>query len=133
MKRSWLAILATACTVVSGCVPVHPSEKQLVGRWRVVWKCGAELLELKPDSGYVQQIDYAGGGHATHSGTWTVEQTSSGLDGSSVVLRDAETFCSVFGEKLSQPEHGDRKLETIWEWGRTILSFNPDWQGFERD
>ena len=40
---------------------------------------------------------------------------------------------SVFGKKLSPPERGDRKLETIWEWGRTILSFNPDTQGFERE
>jgi hypothetical protein len=41
-------------------------------------------------------------------------------------------FCSVFGDKLAKPENGDRQLATVWEWGRLILSFNPDWQGFER-
>jgi hypothetical protein len=48
------------------------------------------------------------------------------------VLQDAVDFCSPFGEKLAQPEQGERQLETVWEWGRMVLNFSPDWQGFVR-
>lgn len=108
------------------------TERQLDGRWSVVWKCGTESLNLAADSTYTQHIDYAEGGTETHNGTWTVVPRDSRLSGGKVVLKDALVFCSVFGERLPEPRHEKRQLETIWEGGRVILSFNPDIQGFER-
>ena len=124
-------VMAT-CAATSGCVPVQPSDRELVGAWRVVWECGTERLDLRADATYTQHIDYAAGGTVTHSGTWTVAPRESRLAGGKVVLKDAMQFCSVFGKRLPQPEQGELRLETIWEWGRIILSFNPDIQGFER-
>ncbi len=98
----------------------------------MVWNCGTEELDLKADMSYVHEIEYTNGGHAKHNGIWKVTQKESTLEGGHVVLEEAVEFCSAFGEKLKQPERGERKLETVWEWGRMILSFNPDWQGFER-
>ena len=121
-----------ACAISVGCVPVQPSAHDLVGSWRVVWKCGTERLEIGADATYTQRIDFAAGGTATHSGTWTVAPRQSHLSGGKLVLKDALQFCSVFGERLLKPEREERQLDAIWEWGRVILSFNPDNQGFER-
>jgi hypothetical protein len=133
IKRKFLLVGSwILCMVLCGCVPVQPSEQQLVGKWRVTWSCGTEEVELKADSSYMHEIDFAVGGHASHAGTWKVTPKESHLEGAHVVLQDAMEFCSVFGEKLPQPERGDRRLQTVWEWGRMILEFNPDWQGFER-
>ena len=118
--------------VLPGCVPISPSEQQLVGRWQVTWQCGTEGLDLRADSTYGQSIDYAVGGHATHTGKWKITPRESHLEGANVVLQDAMEFCTTFGEKLPEPERGDRRLQTVWEWGRSILEFNPDVQGFER-
>jgi hypothetical protein len=132
-NKSWFIGIAVASIVVAfGCLPVQPSEQKLVGKWRVVWNCGTEDLDLKSDMSYVLEIEYARGGHAKHVGTWCVTPKESRFEGAHVVLQDAVTFCSPFGEKLTQPVRGERKLETVWEWGRMILSFSPDWQGFER-
>jgi hypothetical protein len=130
--KSSLAGSVAAFFLSCGCVPVHPTATQLVGSWRVVWDCGTESLELKSDATYRQGMDYAGGGHATHSGTWRITPKQSVLEGAQVVLTDASEFCSAFGEKLKPPVGGDRQLEAVWEWGRVTLNFNPDIQGFER-
>jgi hypothetical protein len=127
-----LLALVTACISSSRCVPVEPGKDRLAGKWAVEWTCGTERLELKPEGSYVQEIAYAGGGRASHSGTWRVTPKTSRLEGAHVVLQAADDYCTAFGEKLPTPERGDRQLETIWEWGRVILSFNPDIPGFER-
>ena len=114
------------------CVPVEPAERRLIGKWHVEWNCGKETLELKADNTYVHEIEYAAGGRASHSGVWRMTPTPSRLEGGHVVLQDAVEYCSPAGEGLPARERMDRRLETIWEWGRVILSFNPDIQGFER-
>jgi hypothetical protein len=114
------------------CAPVNPSQTAVVGRWRVDWTCGLEALELRPDGTYAYTIDFAGGGRATDSGEWRIVAKTERLVGAHVILQNALETCSVFGEKALQPERRDRELETIWEWGRMILSFNPDIQGFTR-
>jgi hypothetical protein len=91
-----------------------------------------EALELKPDGTYFYAIDFAAGGRATDSGQWTIAAKTERLVGAHVILQNALQTCSVFGVKAIQPERGDRELEAIWEWGRMILSFNPDIQGFTR-
>jgi hypothetical protein len=123
--------LVSLSVVLASCVPVTPSDSQLRGRWRVVWECGTEAVELKTDGTYLQEIDYTAGGHDSHEGKWVTKPKESRLEGAHVVLQDALTFCTPFGEKLAQPERGDRDLEAVWEWGRLILSFNPDIQGFK--
>jgi hypothetical protein len=131
MINSWAFVLA-ACVLTAGCVPVRQSEYDLIGSWRVEWKCGTEKLELGENAVYTQHINYAAGGTETNSGTWTVATGKSLLSGSKLILKDAVEFCSVFGEKPPQTVRGERQLEAIWEWGRVTLSFNPDSQGFER-
>ena len=54
------------------------------------------------------------------------------LKGAEVVLLNALDPCDYFGARIDRPGRADRKLETIWEWGRMILSFSPDTQGFTR-
>jgi hypothetical protein len=125
-------LVVSTCLAGWSCVPVEPAEDRLVGTWRVEWQCGKETLELRRDKTYGQQIEYAGGGRANHSGVWRTKPKPSRLEGSRVVLQDAMTFCAAFGEKLPTPQRGDRELETIWEWGRVTLSFNPDLPGFLR-
>jgi hypothetical protein len=115
-----------------GCAPVNPSQNAVVGQWKVEWTCGSEALELKPDGTYTYTIDFATGGRATDSGQWRIAAKTERLVGAHVILQNALETCSVFGEKRVQPERRDRELETIWEWGRMILSFNPDIQGFTR-
>jgi hypothetical protein len=118
--------------VVGGCVPANPSASAIAGRWRAEWACGVETLDLEPDQTYVYIIEFRVGGRATDGGQWTVIASTERLSGARVVLHNALDACSAFGEKLARPERRDRSLEAIWEWGRTILSFNPDLPGFER-
>lgn len=114
------------------CAPADPSPGGVVGKWKVEWTCGQEALELKPDGTYIYTIDFAGGGQATDAGLWKISAKTERLVGAHVILKNALEACSVFGEKAVQPARRDRELETIWEWGRMILSFNPDIQGFTR-
>jgi hypothetical protein len=124
--------LACFSVISSHCVPVEPAERRLIGKWQVEWKCGKETLEFRTDKTYTQGIEYAAGGRADHSGAWRVTAKESHLEGGHVVLQDALEFCTVFGEKLPVAQRADRSLETIWEWGRLTLSFNPDDAGFTR-
>lgn len=131
IKGRHLAIVA-ALTSCLACAPVNPSQGAVVGRWNVEWTCGLEALELKSDGTYVYAIDFAAGGRATDAGRWRLAAKTERLVGAHVILQNALQTCSVFGEKAVQPERRDREFETIWEWGRMILSFNPDIQGFTR-
>jgi hypothetical protein len=114
------------------CAPANPSQDAVTGKWEVDWTCGVETLDLKPDGTFVYAINFAAGGRATDSGRWWIAPKTESLVGAHIVVQNALETCSVFGEKLAQPERRDRELETIWEWGRMILSFNPDIQGFTR-
>ena len=91
-----------------------------------------ETLEFSANGSYSYAIDFAAGGRATDSGQWKMVAKTERLRGAQVILRNALEACSVFGERMVPPERADRNLETIWEWGRLILSFNPDTQGFTR-
>jgi len=114
------------------CAPANPSQDAVVGKWKVEWTCGLEALNLNPDGTYVYTIDFAAGGRATDSGQWRISAKAERLVGAHIILLNALDPCSAFGEKIVQPARRDRELETIWEWGRMILSFNPDVQGFTR-
>lgn len=71
-------------------------------------------------------------GGVTDSGSWKMVPKNDRLSGARVVLQNALDTCSTFGEKVSASRRTDRFLETIWEYGRTVLVFNPDVQGFTR-
>jgi len=137
-NRNAFAVLPRALVVASvfasclACAPANPSQGGVVGKWKVEWTCGLEALDLKPDGTYVYTIDFAAGGRATDAGQWKIAGRTEHLVGAHVILQNALEACSVFGEKAVQPARRDRELETIWEWGRMILSFNPDIQGFTR-
>jgi len=125
-------LLVAACAQTS-CAPANPSAASLTGRWKVDWKCGVETLDLRADGTYVYAIEFAAGGRATDSGSWRLMPGKSRLRGAEVVLLNAIETCSVFGEKTEKASRGDRSLEAMHEYGRTLLLFNPDIQGFARD
>ncbi len=122
----------TALASSLACAPANPSQDAVVGKWKVEWTCGLEALDLHADGTYVYTIDFAAGGRATDSGRWRISAKAERLVGAHVILLDALDPCSAFGEKVVEPARRDRELETIWEWGRMILSFNPDIEGFTR-
>ena len=114
------------------CAPVNPSSTTVSGTWKVEWTCGVETLQLKPEGTYSYTIDFAAGGRATDTGQWRIIPKAKFMDAARVVLENALAPCSMSGEKLAEPERRDRELVTIWEWGRMILSFHPDLEGFTR-
>jgi hypothetical protein len=130
VSRRLIAFAVLASSLA--CAPANPSQDALVGKWKVEWTCGLEALGLQPDGTYVYSIDFATGGRATDSGRWRISAKAERLVGAHVILLNALDPCSAFGEKVEHPARRDRELETIWEWGRMILSFNPDIQGFTR-
>lgn len=125
-------VLFAACTQPS-CAPANPSAASLTGRWKVDWKCGVETLNLRADGTYVYDIEFAAGGRATDSGSWRLVARKSRLRGAEVVLLNALETCSVFGEKIEKVSRGDRSLEAMYEYGRTLLLSNPDIEGFARN
>jgi hypothetical protein len=137
MSRTQVVLIRGLTTLVVlansfACAPMNPSQASLVGSWKVEWTCGVETLELKPDGTYAYAIDFAAGGRLTDSGVWRITPKSERLSGAHVVLQNALEACAVFGDKLELPNREDRALETVWEWGRMVLIFNPDIQGFTR-
>src|SRR5205814_8484769 len=123
--------LFLACSFA--CARVNPSATAVTGKWKVEWACGLETLQLKPEGTYTYTIEFAGGGRATEAGQWRIIPKAELFDGARVVLENALTPCSMSGEKLAEPERHDRQFVTIWEWGRMILSFHPDLEGFTRE
>lgn len=115
-----------------GCsVGVNPSASDLVGKWRVSGECGVEELELRADGTYTYSVAFALGGRAANSGSWKVLPMTSRLYGAVVVLQDA-LGCTLETDPVKRVARHDRWLRTLVEWGRTILSFDPDHQGFTR-
>jgi hypothetical protein len=118
--------------VAFACAPLNLSRESLVGHWKVEWTCGVETLDLNTDGTYTSTIDYSTGGRATDSGRWELQPKSEAFAGARVILREALDTCSAFGAKVDRPDRHDRQLETTWEWGETLLVFNPDVEGFTR-
>ena len=115
-----------------GCtVGVNPSASDLVGKWRVSWSCGVEDLELRADGTYTYSVAFTAGGKAANSGSWKVLPMTSRLHGAVVVLQDA-VGCTFVRDPVKGVARHDRWLRTLFVWGRTILSFDPDRQGFTR-
>ena len=115
---------------LAGCVGVDPGQSDVVGKWRVSWTCGVEDLELEKGGTYVYSIRFSTGEVETDRGRWEISPMKSRLDGAQVVLKNAHLGCAPTGERTKSGERGDRRLRTVFEWGRTVLIFNPDIQGF---
>lgn len=127
--RLWTVLVALECIA---CVGVNPSASDVIGKWRVSWTCGVEALELKADGTYAYSVTFPSGEAATDQGHWEVIPMESRLNGAGVRLKAAHLGCSPSGKRTKNGEREDRTLRTIFEWGRTILSFHPDIQGFTR-
>lgn len=132
MSRALRFAIVAALASCLACAPANPSRDEIVGKWKVEWTCGVETLALKSDGTYLYTIDFAAGGRATDSGRWKISAKTETLSGAHVILQNALETCSISGEKAAGTMRGNRELETIWEWGRMILSFHPDIQGFTR-
>ena len=132
MSRALRFAVVAALASCLACAPANPSRDDIVGKWKVEWTCGVETLDLKSDDTYLYTIDFAAGGRVADSGRWRVSPKTESLTGAHVLLLNALHTCSMSGDKAATPVRGNRELETIWEWGRMILSFHPDIQGFTR-
>jgi hypothetical protein len=131
VSRKCLTILVVLMNSFA-CAPMNPSQTSLVGSWKVEWTCGVETLDLKSDGTYAYAVDFTKGGQMTDSGFWRITPKSERLSGAHVVLQNAIHACSVVSDKREPLIREDRALETVWEWGRMVLVFNPDIQGFTR-
>ncbi len=132
-SKTRLFLLIASLVFFCGCVPLQPSVKQVSGKWRLARRCGTEHLELKADGSYVQEIEYANGARATQAGSWSIEPRHSKLEGAHIILHNAIIYCSLGDDRLLNPEVADISLETDWEWGRIVLNYNPDLQGYTRE
>jgi DUF971 family protein len=105
---------------------------ELAGEWQVDGECGAEILELKADGNYTYTIAFSDGERVTDTGRWTVTPKRELLEGAHIQLQNALEPWPPSGENSGRSHRVDRQLETVWEWGRPMLSFNPDLEGFTR-
>jgi hypothetical protein len=117
------------------CVPVNPSARDLVGRWKVTGGCGYDVLieelNLKDDGTYVHSIQFHWGGRADGSGVWRVIPKTERFVGAKVVLENALVGCGS-NYRIWPPLRFRRELEAEWEWGRLVLHLNPDTNPFMR-
>ena len=111
-----------------GCAPINPSPKRLVGTWRAEPPCGTEILELRADSTYTQRVLKPDDNLDTHQGRWSVEPSKDRLVGARVMFHGPIHYC-LFGKQKTTDELG---LTAYWEWGRTVLEWNPDEPGYMR-
>jgi hypothetical protein len=105
---------------------------ELAGKWHVDSECGSEILELKGDGSYTYTVAFPGGERVSDTGRWTITPKTELLEGAHIRLQNALEPCSPSGESMGRSHRADRQFETIWEWGRPMLSFNPDLEGFTR-
>jgi hypothetical protein len=107
----------------------------VAGKWVVDHRFGRENLVLSRDRTYVQRLTYARGGIVSNRGKWwiTHAEGKQRFDGGFVVLGDALVFADAFGDELRAPERIDWKLQASREWGRMVLSFSTDLEGFRRE
>jgi hypothetical protein len=126
--------LILASLVCIGCWPAHPSSTDLVGTWKVAHRFGTEILILAADGTYKQRLEDKDRTLRANQGRWRVEVAPAGrkLAGSRLVLEDAFIFATPFGDPEPKPSRGRWELEAVHEWGRMVLSFNPDTPGFVR-
>ena len=119
--------------LAAGCRPARLTTAELAGTWEVDHGFGREILVLLQDGTYIQKLAESGR-TVEHRGWWRVSQPADGevFSGSKVILQDAFTFATDFGDREPNPTRSGRQLEAVQEWGRISLIFNPDLPGFER-
>ena len=129
-SRPILALLVAVAISVS-CVPVELATDQALGRWRVSWRCGTEVLEFRGDGTFTQQATWPLGTQ-THTGSWRIRARTRSLEGARVILDSAWELCPS-GYELTHPRLVERSLSAHWEWGRLVLQFHPDIEPFVRE
>ena len=85
---------------------------------------------MRPDGHYVYTVE-SPRMRVKVDGTWTVEPRRGRLESAHIVLRKAPQSCEN-ADVLKDGPIADNTLQPVWEWGRTELSFNPDFGGFRR-
>ena len=123
--KLWIAL--ALLLLQTACAPVH-SPKGLVGTWRAESPCGTGLLELHADSTYTQRVLKSNDNVDTHIGRWRIEPPEARLAGATAVL-DGPVHLCLFGKQKTRDE---LSLDVEWEWGRTVLLWNPDEPGYEK-
>jgi len=123
--KLWIAL--ALLLLLTACAPVH-SPKNLVGTWRADSPCGNEILELHTDSTYTQRVLKSKDNVDTHEGRWTVVPPEGRLSGANVVLHGPVHLCLFSKQKTTD----ELSLDVEWEWGRTVLLWNPDEPGYEK-
>ena len=96
---------------------------------------GRETLVVSRDGSYVQQLKLDTGRSVSNHGRWWIApaKPEERLDGGFIVLGGALVFADPFGNEEHTPERIDWRLQTSHEWGRMVLSFSPDLEGFTRE
>jgi hypothetical protein len=132
MKIASLVLVLALSPSVVGCIPINPSPTSVAGDWEVSWSCGNESLTLSAAGTYTHTIKFVGGDQESDSGSWVIKPKTGKFVGATLILQNALDYCSAFGEKIDHPKRQEIPLDTVWEWGRTVLIFNPDLQGYVR-
>lgn len=127
-----LHLLSIPLTLVAcgGCVPLHSSASDVVGRWQIECEGGNETLDLKPDGHYVYTVE-SPRRRLKVEGTWKIEPARERLESAKVILHNGPQSCENAVTFKDAPL-GDVSLDPVWEWGHTELSYNPDLGGFRR-
>lgn len=137
VARASECVLSTfVVLLLLACWPAKPSRDQVIGKWVVTHSFGREHLFFSRNGTYVQQMTYARGGIvvANHGRWWiTPALGKERLDGGFVVLGGALVFADAFGNEERAPERSDWKLQANHEWGRMVLRFSPDLEGFRKE
>jgi hypothetical protein len=120
-------LLAIVPIVSVACWPAHPSNDRLIGTWEAVHPAGRETLVLSGDGTYTQVFTRTDGAKVENAGRWERGADSRlSLSGLTITLHDAR----LFDVEPETGERWNRGLEAVTEWGRTMLVFNPDAEGF---
>ena len=125
-------IVVAFASGVYGCVPLNPDQKSVVGMWTVESDCGVETLDLKADGTFAYEVRFPDGRRAVDAGRWRIDPPSDRLAAADLVLQNARQLCPSAGSPADPSNRYDRRLQPNWEWGRTMLIYDPDLPGFTR-
>jgi len=125
-------VLVVAFLCVGCAIPAQPTRQDLVGSWSVRHELGREDIELRPDGTFLQTLVDMSGQSRQLSGRWDLAKGHNG--GSVVHLESAISFNDRIDRKTSlataQPSSFD--LYAVRDWGRLMLEFDPDLEGFRK-
>lgn len=124
MAKFWSLIRLFSFTLLLAACSAPP-EASLVGAYQAEFDFGVEMLLLRPDGSYEQQLAVTATGETvSHRGSWTYDQTRSKL-----TLLDPLQFDNNFGKlnpEFRTPVSGEWRLDVRRRIGSTSLAWNDD-------